>query len=63
MTSNERDHYQIFARMVVLSWRLERGSIHLRDREGRLLTTLDQVVLAILADELQPAEVANVHPL
>ena len=63
MTSNERDYYQTFALMVALSWRLERGAIHLRNREGRLLTTLDQVVLAILADELRPTEVANVHPL
>ena len=38
---------------------LRRGTRHFRDRRGRLLATLDEVIRAILANELSQAEEAE----
>lgn len=43
-----------FAFVTEVSHHLEHGTRHFRNHEGRLLFTLDQVILAALADQLAP---------
>lgn len=53
MTQNECAYYQLFEALVALEADMERGLMHFRNRAGRLLTTVDEVVQAILNDDLK----------
>ena len=47
----ENENYDLAVQFVVwVDAQLQKGTYHFRDRDGRLLTTLDQVIKAVLAE-------------
>ena len=51
-----KDYYAIYELVEEISSNLETGRHHYRDRSGRLLTALDEVVRAIVDDDLGPVD-------
>lgn len=52
LTINRRNYYELLGFVEALDEALTKGRIHLRDRRGRLLATLGEVVAAILEGDL-----------
>lgn len=52
-TTDTDSRYQAAVNLVnTIDHHLKRGTCHYRDRQGRLLTSLDEAVRAILKDDL-----------